>query len=79
LVIRGHLGKISTRDDDRIAAVGIHGQDAFRMWTEWVGLVPALLGDDGDERLGSGEVLGDLSAHLASRQEHSQKQQSQRA
>src|SRR6266571_4651 len=78
-VIGGNLGKIGTREGDHIAAVGIHHQDAFRIWTVYVGLVPALLGYSGDERPGSGEVLGGLSAHLASRQDHSQKQQSQRA
>ena len=51
----------------------------FGLWTECVGLVPALLGDGGDERPGAGEVLGGLSEHLASRQDHSQTQQSQSA
>ena len=49
------------------------------MWTVYVGLVPAMLVDGGDERLGSDEVLGGLSKRVASRQGHTQKQQSQRA
>jgi hypothetical protein len=70
-VIGGHLGQIGTRIDDHTAAVGIHHEDAFRMGTKGVGLVPALLGDGGDERPGADEILGGLSARVASRQNHS--------
>src|SRR5207245_11471043 len=75
-VVGGNLGKSGTREDDHIATVGIHYQDAFRIWTERVGLVPALLGYGGNERPGSDEVLGGLSEGVASGQDHSQKQQS---
>src|SRR3989441_68800 len=78
-VVGGDLGKIGTREGDHIATVGIHYQDAFRIWTERVGLVPALLGYGGDERPGSDEVLGGLSEGVASGQDHSQKQQSHSA